>query len=402
MANMSKLLEFPEVFTIPGQDAASQSPEGVGVPAATMTSFVPNMSQGTRSAAEEPWLEILASRYFTSWLAEQNISLAVSAYQSGKLFLLGRQPSGQLSVFERTFPQSMGLSASADGQTLWLATQYQLWRLENSLPERQAHLDHDRLYVPRVGHTTGDLDIHDVAVEDDGRVVFVATGFGCVATLSERHSFRPLWRPPFLSAIVAEDRCHLNGLALRDGKARYVTCVSQSDVADGWRDARREGGCVVDITTNDILATGLSMPHSPRWHRGQLWLLNAGTGELGTIDLQRGQFEPVAFCPGFLRGLAFVGDYAVVTLSKPRHDITFSGLPLDQALAARRAQPQCGLQVIDLRTGQIAHWIRFEGLVTELYDTVALPGVVRPMALGFKTDEINRLVTMESGPTATE
>jgi uncharacterized protein (TIGR03032 family) len=274
--------------------------------------------------------------------------------------------------------------------------------LENSLPERQAHLDHDRLYVPRVSHTTGDLDIHDVAVEDDDRVVFVATGFGCVATLSERHSFRPLWRPSFLSAIVAEDRCHLNGLALRDGKARYVTCVSQSDVADGWRDARRDGGCVVDITTNDILATGMSMPHSPRWHRDQLWLLNAGTGELGTIDLQRGHFEPIAFCPGFLRGLAFVGDYAVVTLSKPRHDITFSGLPLDQALTARRAQPQCGLQVIDLRTGQIAHWIRFEGLVTELYDTVTLPGVVRPMALGFKTDEIRRMVTMESGPTATQ
>ncbi|MFN9372928.1 MAG: TIGR03032 family protein [Planctomycetaceae bacterium] len=358
------------------------------------------MSQGTPSTGEEPWLEVLASRYLTSWLAEQNIGLAVSTYQSGKLFLLGRQPSGQLSVFERTFPQSMGLCASADGQTVWLATQYQLWRLENALAEGQTHQEHDRLYVPRVGHTTGDLDIHDVAVEDDGRVVFVATGFGCVATLSERLSFRPLWRPPFLSAIVAEDRCHLNGLALRDGKARYVTCVSQSDVADGWRDARREGGCVLDIATNDVLATGLSMPHSPRWHRGQLWLLNAGTGELGTIDLQRGQFEPVAFCPGFLRGLAFVGDYAVVTLSKPRHDVTFSGLPLEQTLTSRRAAPQCGLQVIDLRTGQIAHWIRFEGLVTELYDTVALPGVVRPMALGFKTDEINRLVTIESGPTA--
>jgi uncharacterized protein (TIGR03032 family) len=281
-----------------------------------------------------------------------------------------------------------------DGQTLWMNSLYQLWRFENILLPGHLHDGHDRLYVPRVGYTTGDLDIHDIAVEAGGRVVFVNTRFGCLATLSPRDSFTPLWRPSFLSKLAAEDRCHLNGLALDEGGARYVTAVSTSDVADGWRDHRRDGGVVIDVRDSRVVASGLSMPHSPRLYRGRLWLLNSGTGYFGSIDLASGSFEPVAFCPGYLRGLAFVGDYAVMGLSRPRHDKTFSGLPLDDALAAKGAEARCGLQVVDLRSGDVVHWVRIEGMVSELYDVVTLPGVVRPMALGFKTDEIERLLTV--------
>ena len=198
-----------------------------------------------------------------------------------------------------------------------------------------------------------------------------------------------------MSKLAPEDRCHLNGLALDDGKARYVTAVSASDVADAWRDRRRDGGVLVDVPSNEIIATGLSMPHSPRVYRGKLWLLNAGTGYFGSIDLARGKFEPLTFCPGFLRGLAFAGDYAIVGLSGPRHDkTTFGGLALDEELTRRGAEPRGGLHVIDLRNGDVVHWVRLEGMVSELYDVVTLPGVVRPMALGFKTDEIQRLLTV--------
>ena len=131
--------------------------------------------------------------------------------------------------------------------------------------------------------------------------------FGCLATLSQRASFQPLWRPPFLSALVPEDRCHLNGLAMRDGRAAFVTVVSRSDVADGWRDKRRDGGCVLDVASGEAVCTGLSMPHSPRWYRDRLWVLNSGTGELGSVDLASGRFEPIAFCPGYLRGLVVPG-----------------------------------------------------------------------------------------------
>jgi uncharacterized protein (TIGR03032 family) len=225
-------------------------------------------------------------------------------------------------------------------------------------------------------------------------VVFVATAFGCLATLSPRHSFTPLWRPPFLSKLAAEDRCHLNGLALDDGRPRYVTAVSASDVADGWRDRRRDGGCVLEVPGGRVVAAGLSMPHSPRVHRGRLWLLNSGAGTLGSVDPASGTFVPLTFCPGYLRGLAFAGDYAVVGLSRPRHDKTFGGLALEEELARRDAAPRCGLQVIDLRSGDTAHWVRVEGMVTELYDVAVLPGVTRPTALGFKTEEIRRTIAV--------
>ena len=346
------------------------------------------------ASSEEPWLNALGSRYFVDWLQQQRCSLAFTTYQTGKLFLVGRRADQQISVFERTFNRSMGCWASPDGRTLWMSSEYQLWRFENALPPGGSHEGYDCLYVPRAALTTGDLDIHDVAVEETGRVVFVATHFNCLATLSERASFSPLWRPPFVSALVPEDRCHLNGLAVRDGRVRYVTAVSQSDVADGWRDRRNNGGCVIDVQTNDIVASGLSMPHSPRWYRDKLWLLNAGTGEFGTVDLEQGRFEPITFCPGFLRGLALVGDYAVVSLSKPRHDFTFGGLKLDDRLRERDAEAQCGLQVIDFRTGTVAHWLRLEGMVSELYDVVILPQIARPMALGLKSNEIARLLTV--------
>jgi uncharacterized protein (TIGR03032 family) len=345
--------------------------------------------------AGQPWLQVMGSRHLLDWLDEQQISLAFTTYQTGKLFFVGRKSEDRISVFERTFTHCMGLWASADARTLWMNSRYQLWRFEDALAPPARHNGYDAVYVPRVGYTTGDLDVHDIAVEATGRVVFVNTQFGCLAAPSERASFKPLWRPPFLSALVPEDRCHLNGLALRDGAARYVTALAASDVADGWRDRRQDGGCVVDVATGELVVPGgLSMPHSPRWHRDRLWLLNSGTGELGHADLSTGRFEPVAFCPGYLRGLSFAGDYAVVTLSKPRH-MTFTGLELDGRLHRKGAEPQCGLQVIDLKTGAIAHWLRLDGRVTELYDVVVLRGVQRPMGLGFKTNEIERMVVVE-------
>ena len=344
------------------------------------------------AAGEEPWVEVTASPGFPAWLAEQQVSLAFTTYQAGKLFLLGRHGDGRLSIFERTFNRCMGLWA--DGQTLWLATLFQLWRLENALRPGELYQGFDRLYVPRAGYTTGDLDVHDVAVDGAGRVVFVATLFGCLATLSARHSFAPLWRPPFLSKLAAEDRCHLNGLALEDGRVRYVTVVSASDVADGWRDRRRDGGLALEVPGGRVVVGGLSMPHSPRAYRGRLWLLNSGVGFLGSAPPAGGAFEPLTFCPGYLRGLALVGDYAVVGLSRPRHDKTFGGLALEEELARRGAEPRCGLHVIDLRSGDVAHWVRIEGMVRELYDVAILPGVRRPMAFGFKTDEVRRTIAV--------
>jgi len=349
------------------------------------------VSETTIAAA--PQLEFMPSRQFPEWLAENKVSLCFSTYQAGKLFFIGLQPTGRLSIFERTFNRSMGLWG--DGQTLWMTSLYQLWRFENALEPGENHQGYDRLYVPQLAYTTGDVDAHDVSVGSDGRPVFINTLFSCLAAPSEAKSFKSLWRPPFVSRLVPEDRCHLNGLAMENGRPRYVTAVGETDVADGWREKRVGGGVVIDVDNNTIAARGLSMPHSPRLHDGKLWLLNSGTGDFGFVEPASGRFESVAFCPGYLRGLWFHGRFAILGLSQPRENKTFAGLPLDEALAKRGVGPQCGLMVIDLKTGAAAHWLKIEGIVHELYDVVVLPGVQRPMALGLKTDEIRRLLTIE-------
>jgi uncharacterized protein (TIGR03032 family) len=322
------------------------------------------------------------------WLNEQNVSLAFTTYQSNRLFLLGRKPGGRLAVNERLFDKPMGLCF--DGDTLHMGCRYQIWQLENRLAPGQEHHGHDRLYVPSLAHTTGDLNVHDVVPDKDQRLVFVNTDFSCLATLRPGYSFEPLWQPPFISKLVAEDRCHLNGLALKDGEPAYVTACSSTDTAAGWRNHRLDGGVVIHVPSSEIVVRGLSMPHSPRWHEGKLWLLNSGTGELGYME--DGRFQPTTFCPGFVRGLAFHGGHALVGLSKLRSK-TFGGLELEKKLAAQGGSPQCGLAVVDLATGAVLHTLTIEGVVEELFDVVVLPGARQPASLGFQDDDIDRLVS---------
>jgi protein O-GlcNAc transferase len=362
------------------------------------------MTQILQSMPETPPpKQMIGSHQVTDWLRAERISLACTTYQTSRLLLMGVNAAGGLAGFERVFDRAMGLYATSE--RLYLSTQYQLWQLDNVLEPGQQYQEHDRLYIPRIGHTTGDLDVHDVVVVPGNtgqeQVVFVCTALNCLATLSDRHSCQPIWQPPFISRLTNEDRCHLNGLAVVDNVPRYVTMVSQSDLVDGWRDRRHNGGVVMDILSNETVATGLSMPHSPRWYRDKLWVLNSGRGEFGAVDLATGRFEPIAFCPGYLRGLTFWKDWAIVGLSKSRKDDrTFGGLDLDELLREKDVEPRCGLMMINLNTGNIDHWMRLEGgAVTELYDVQVLPGVQHPMALGFQTEEIAQLITLAPYPT---
>lgn len=326
------------------------------------------------------------------------MSVAFTTYQTNRLFLVGRDGTGRLAAFERLLDRPMGLAATPE--RLWVATRFQLWRFDQVLAPGDRHRGHDRLYVPRIGHVTGEVDAHDVQPAGraeggpDREVLFVNTLYSCLARLSDRHSFEPVWRPPFVSALTPEDRCHLNGLAVEDGRPRFVTAVARTDEAHGWRQHRADGGVVLDVESGEVVASGLSMPHSPRLHEESLYVFNSGRGELGRVDLERGRFEPIAFCPGYLRGLAFRGGAALVGLSKPR-DRTFRGLPLDRRLADAGAEPRCGLQVIDLASGEVLHWLEIHGVVLELYDVAIVPETVRPMALGFKSDELRRTITFE-------
>lgn len=341
---------------------------------------------------------ILTSPGLSAWLAQQQVSLALTTYQAGRLFLVGRKPDGGLRAHERLIEHCQGLWT--DGTTLWASGKSMLWRFRNDLPHgARTERGADRRFVPREGRVTGAIDIHDIAFGEAGGgligPIFVATTYNCLATISDVASFRPIWRPHFVSALVAEDRCHLNGLAMDGARPAFVTAVSRSDVADGWRDRRRDGGVVVDVASGEIVATGLSMPHSPRLHDGRLWLLNSGRGELGWVDPASGAFTPVAFCPGYARGLAFTGRYAVIGLSRPRHNQTFEGLDLEERLAKADAVPRCGLLIVDVEDGRAVEWLRFEHTIDELYEVAILHGVEQAEAIGFVGEGIEQAVTVE-------
>jgi len=338
--------------------------------------------------------EITTSRQFVAWLSEQKINLGFTTYQAGKLFFLGVQPNGRLSVYNRTLERCMGLAYADDA--LYVAGLYQIYKFVDAARRQPVEGLYDALFVPQVSYFTGDVDAHDLAVQKDGRLLFVNTLFSCLAEISEDCSFKPIWRPPFIDRLAAEDRCHLNGVALFDGTQRYATAVADTNVADGWRDHRKDGGIVIDTKENEIVVSGLSMPHTPRVRDNTLWLHDSGTGYFGRADLKRETFERVAFCPGYLRGLDFVDKYAVVGLSKPRENKTFSGLSLDHNLSKQKIEARCGLYVIDLETGDVVHWARIEGVVSELYDVVVLPDRKNTAAIGFRSDEIRRVISIET------
>jgi uncharacterized protein (TIGR03032 family) len=345
-------------------------------------------------ATPQPALQIYTSRQFTSWLGEARASLALTTYQSGKVLFVGSHPeTGKLSIFERTIERPMGLAV--DGRRLALASLYQIYTFVDALGPGETAKGADAVWVPQLSHFTGDLDVHDMAYDAQGRLVFANTLFSCLATVSDTHSFKPIWKPRFVSRLAAEDRCHLNGLAMRDGRPAFVTAIGNGDMGDSWRDARVGGGVVVDVESGEIACTGLSMPHSPRWHEGTLYVLNSGAGEFCSVDLASGRFEPIALLPGYARGLAFIGDHAVIGVSAPRHNRTFDDLPLQQRLDSASMSPRCGIQVVDLKTGDVAHWLTIEGIVTELYDVAALPGRRAPTMIGFRSDEIRRVVSID-------
>jgi uncharacterized protein (TIGR03032 family) len=350
----------------------------------------------TVPAAEADGVEYSLSPGIVARLARLGVSIAFTSYQSGILYFFGHDRGGA-HLHQAGVPKPMGICVEAGGLTL--VSGAQIIRFSNVLESHQRINDRfDGCYVPRAIHVTGDLDAHDVGIDADNRPIFVNTRFNCLATISSRHSFEMVWKPPFISGLLDGDKCHLNGLAMADGEAAFVTAASRSDVIDGWRDRRADGGVVIDVRSGDIVCAGLSMPHSPRLHNGELWVLNSGTGELGTVTRSRtgkGRFEPRAFCPGFVRGLSFFGKYAFVGLSKPRYR-RFVGLALDARLKERDAEPWCGVQIIDLETGNCVDWLRIDGAIGELYDVAVIPRVACAMALTPGSPEAASLVTVSA------
>lgn len=322
---------------------------------------------------------------FPDLLKQVEASLAITTYQAGKLALF-REKAGRLSMLPRTFDQAMGLAVRPD--RLAIGTKYQIWELRNAFdpPTHQFPPGpYDACYLPRASHVTGDIDCHELAWGGE-ELWIVNTMFSCLCTLDPDFSFVPRWKPPFVSQIAAQDRCHLNGLAMRNGLPNYVTAFGETDTPEGWRDGKVGGGIVMDVASGEVVASGLAMPHSPRWHEDQLWLLDSGRGRLITVELATGKTETIAELPSYTRGLAFAGPYAFVGLSKIRESRVFGSVPV----ADGREDRPCGVAVIDTRSGKQIGFLEIQEGIEELFDVQLLNGIAFPEVVGFQRDAIQK------------
>ena len=271
------------------------------------------------------------------------------------------------------------MGIAADREKIALGSGSAVWFMRN-VPAAANKVEpsgqHDGCFIPRDIHITGEVDIHEMAWADEN-LWFINTRFSCLCTIDGKNSFTPRWRPPFISSYDMRDRCHLNGLGMRDGKPRYATALGATDEASGWRKRKADGGILMDIETNNILLKGLSMPHSPRWHQDRIWLLESGKGGLCYFDPEQQKSVVVATLPGFTRGLDFYGNLAFVGLSKVRETAVFSCIPLTQDTFDRI----CGVYVIDITNGQTVAFLRFESGVEEIFSVNLLPGIRFPAIL---------------------
>jgi uncharacterized protein (TIGR03032 family) len=310
-------------------------------------------------------------------LSQVGVSLLVSTYQAGKVVAVG-VAQGELTLSYHNFERAMGLAVKPDG--IAVGARAQVWFLRGA-PDLAAHVEpagrHDACFLTRSSHFTGEVQAHELAWTGD-ELWLVNTAFGCLCTLDARHSFVPRWRPPFLTALTAEDRCHLNGLAMADGAPKYVTVLAETDTPQGWRPNKATSGCLIDVGSGQTVARGFAMPHSPRVHRGRVWMLHSGAGQLVLVDPADGRAETVSELPGYTRGLALYDRFAFVGLSKIRETATFGGMPI----AARRPELKCGVGVVDLGTGRLVAHLEFVSGVEEIFDVQVLPGTRCPTLSG--------------------
>lgn len=316
------------------------------------------------------------SRNLVPLLEQLNASLLVSTYQAGKVVAVAAH-HGKLVLTFHNFEQAMGIAVSP--RTLAVGARNQVWFLRSApdiAPRIEPAGQYDACYLTRSSHVTGEIHGHEMAFSGN-ELWLVNTLFSCLCTLEAEYSFTPRWRPPFISALAAEDRCHLNGLAMVDGKPRYVTCMAETDTAAGWRPDKAKTGCILDVASGQVVARGFAMPHSPRVYQGRLFVLDSGTGRLVVVDEKSGQVDTVARLPGYTRGLALHGPFAFVGLSRIRETATFGGVPI----AEQRDQLKCGFAAVHLPTGNLAH-LEFKSGVEEIFDVQVLPGVRCPALSG--------------------
>ena len=313
---------------------------------------------------------------FGQLLAQLGCSLLLSTYQAGKVIVLSSDGE-KICQLPRTFDSPMGLAL--EGDRMAIATRREIVLLADSPALARSYPSkpgcYDSLFLPRAVYFTGQLAVHDLAWVN-GTLTGVNTSFSCLSQFDPAFSFRPLWKPGFISELAHEDRCHLNGMAVEGQRIRYASAFGATDTAQGWRPGKTRDGILLDVEANQVVLRELPMPHSPRVVNGRLLLLLSATGEIVQADPQSGRYKVINRLNGFVRGMDWLGDYLFVGTSTLRKTHTFGDLAL-----AQRGDLFCGVSALHLPTGSVVAQLRYDNSCEEIYDVKVLPGRRRPNLL---------------------
>ena len=309
------------------------------------------------------------SQNLADLLLNHNLTVLVSTYQAGKLAVVGAL-NDAIALGFHNFDRPMGVATNATRDRLAVAARDRIWMLKN-VPDVARNLSpetqYDDCWLTRSALVTGEIQAHELSWCGDELWVG-NTLFSCLCNPHPNFSFVPRWRPPFISQLAPEDRCHLNGLACQNGHPKFVTAMAETDSAGGWRENKISTGCVIDVDSGETVARGFAMPHSPRLHNQKLWLLDSGRGSLVCLDPGSGEAEVVGRFPGYTRGLTIVGNLAFVGLSKIRETSTFGGV----TIAEEQQRLKCGVAVMDLARGSLVGQFEFKSGVDEIFDVSVL------------------------------
>lgn len=328
-------------------------------------------------------------------LQQLGITVAISTYQAGKVIFISATDSENLIQLPRNFKKAMGMAIGRNKMAI--AVQDEVIVLTNSPELAKTYPPkpntYDGLFLPRATYYTGHVDLHDLEWSGD-ELLAVNTRFSCLAKIDTNYSFTPIWKPYFISKLTPDDRCHLNGMALDQGKPKYVSALGKTDTAEGWRPDKAHGGVIMDVEKNEIVIDELAMPHSPRIYDGALYCLLSALGQLIKIDVAKGSYEVKHQFEGYVRGMAKHGDYLFIGLSKIRKkSSSFGDLPIAEKSL------KCGVEILHFPSMSKVAQIQYLTSVEELYDVKILEGMRRPNVLGTMKDDFRKALVIPDGQT---
>lgn len=232
---------------------------------------------------------------------------------------------------------------------------YDLAPVESLMKRADVELEQleDRPLVPlRSRFFPGSLYIHDLSLIGD-ELYANAVGQNAVVRLDERGGYERVWWPRSVETadgpVFDRNLIQLNSIAAGKSIASSYFSASTDKISSrlpGHQNFAVDGrGVIFSGKTREVIARGLTRPHSARLMNKTLWVDNSGYGEFGRIEGER--FEAVARLDGWTRGLCLKGRVAFVGTSRviPRFRQYAPGLEVERSV--------CGVHAVDTTTGRV-------------------------------------------------